>query len=77
MKTENGVTGKLYLEAPLPGMGRRLTGDNGQKNFKKDYFTCTYSHTYKKWNELSTSDFPCSYIEGIRTDMQIYMYSRL
>ena len=32
------VTGELYLEAPLPGMGRRLTGIEGQEMFKKEYF---------------------------------------
>ena len=32
------MTGKLYLEAPVPGMGRRLTGDEGLEMFKKEYF---------------------------------------
>ena len=35
---DNGVTGKLYLEAALPGMGRRLTGDNGYELFREEYF---------------------------------------
>ena len=30
--------GKLYLKAPLPGMGRRLTGENGHSKFKEEYF---------------------------------------
>ena len=32
------MTGELYLEAPLPGMGRRLTGAEGKEMFRNDYF---------------------------------------
>lgn len=39
---DNDVTGKLYLEAALPGMGRRLTGDNGYELFREEYFKCKH-----------------------------------
>ena len=45
-KTGNKVTGELYLEAPLPGMGRSLTGDRGLEIFKKDYFQSKYTVNY-------------------------------
>ena len=43
---DNDATGKLYLEAALPGMGRRLTGDNGYQLFREEYFKCDHIIIY-------------------------------
>ena len=38
-------SGKLYLKAPLPGMGRRLTGEDGRSKFKEEYFNSKHPCT--------------------------------